>query len=101
MWTLIALWIWRGGDRMSTQPSIPGPNTRTIHDVEIDLAAARYAQKRGPSRRYPDEVTRFDRALNGYLEEWAWLHAGLDALDFPVDETPTLQPHGQLDADCG
>ena len=99
MWFALVLRLWLGPDAMSIQPSIPGPNERTIHDVEVDLTAARYAQKRGPQRRYPDEVTRFDVAVNAYLDEWVWMRAGLDALDFPVD-VPAIQAHGNLDAGC-
>lgn len=102
------LWLWRGGDgAMSTQPTdIPaGTPARTIHDVELDLAAARYAQRRGPGRRYPDDITRFDVAVNTYLDEWAWHKAGGPALDFPApidDDTPTVtMTGGPLDADCG
>ena len=99
------LWLWRGGDGVSIQPTdIPvGTPARTIHDVEIDLAAARYAQKRGPGRRYPDDITRFDAAVNTYLDEWAWHHAGLVALDFPVQDDTTVHTFtgGPLDADCG
>src|SRR5512139_2646883 len=105
MFTFLILWLWRGGDRMSIQPTDTPPpvHVRTIHDVEADLLNARHAQRRGPARRYPDEVTRFDKAVNDYLDEWAWHHAGGPALDFPVDDRADEAPMvtlagGPLDA---
>src|SRR5512139_410749 len=107
MWLTFVLWLWRGGDNVSIQPTdIPPPFTtgaRVIEDVERDLLNARHAQRHGPARRHPDEVTRFDKAVNDYLDEWAWHHAGGPALDFPVDdradETPMVTlTGGPLDA---
>lgn len=66
---------------MSIQPTDPAAISapvvvyvRTIHDVEADLAAARYTQKRGPARVKPCDVTKRDAAVNTLLEEWAAMH---------------------------
>src|SRR5512139_2795716 len=106
MWIALALWLWRGGDTVATPTDLPAITpARTIHDVEVDLAAARYAQKRGPMRAKACDITLRDVAVNALLDEWAWHNAGAPALDFPVDDRADEAPivthigGGPLDAD--
>ena len=96
------IWLWRGGDRMSIQPTDPtaipkptivGPplvpvttivEPRTIHDVEADLALAGFELNRHRSRR-GDTVNTAEilaqrpalivHEVNWLLEEWSALHA--------------------------
>ena len=92
------IWLWRGGDRMSIQPTDPnaapkptitGPalvpvitivEPRTIHDVEADLALAGFELNRHRSRR-GDTVNKQERLaqrpallvqeIDWLLDEWA------------------------------
>ena len=107
MWFAFALWLWRGPDAMSIQPDIPGPDERTIHDVERDLFGVNalvvaHRARLGPTTNKREcidqEPADLVRDVNDYIDEWAWMRAGLDALDFPVDE-PAIA-HGNLDAGC-
>ena len=83
MWFALVLRLWLGPDAMSTQPSIPGPNERTIHDVEVELALAarvRAHERALFARAWPSRIVdnlcneRLDyvREQNSLLDEWAY-----------------------------
>jgi hypothetical protein len=80
------LWLWRGGDRMSIQPTDPAaiPDVatfpaRTIHDVEheMHLANSLIVERRARQNQKTAHYERLDgkpgiltQEVNWLLEEW-------------------------------
>jgi hypothetical protein len=79
-WFILALWIIRGGDVVSIQPTdLPParvePAPRTIHDVEAELriqsVVLGYERARhAVADNHPDVLK-----LDSLLDEWAWMRS--------------------------
>lgn len=84
IWAAFCLWLWRGPDAMSIQPtSVPVAHARTIADVEAELALAgqiRAHERALFARAWPsriidnlcDERPDYVREQNSLLDEWAY-----------------------------